>query len=211
MSINISKKTKQKISKKSIILICLSIFILIGAGFLLIGPILNKIDQNRFTSLDSQMQKLFSEIETSSVADNAWAYEKKCEPEYSGPWPTGYYNCSVAISTEKAVTSVDEFNDFQNINYPIIDSSKILKATSELDKQLPGDFGVNLVVSSSQKIYNELSTNTRCSYLNKIYQSVVSDDFSTNEYGSSITNNIGTAIIKLECADKARGDWYAAD
>jgi len=210
MTISISQSKRQKKTKKVTLTTCLALLTLAAIGYLASGPILNKIDQNRFVTLDLQMQRLFADIKSTSDKSDVWVYRKSCEPERSGPWATGNYYCSTKISMTKTVTSVKEIADLQSKYYPIINNSEILKAKSDLDLELPGDFGKNFVVSSAEKRYRENSTKISCTYLNKLYQINDNGDFSLNKYSATIVNDIGNINISLKCTDRAYEDRYIA-
>ena len=207
MIISTSNKRVPVKSKKYIYFIVIPILVVV-LGMLTYRPILNKIDQDRFKKLDIQMQSLYKSIKESSNKLDDWTYEKSCEPEFSGPWQTGSYYCTTKISTEKLATSAKEVADLQNKYYPIIDGNKILKAKTELDQQLPGDFGINFVISSAKKRYEEESTKIPCTYLNKTYQAYNNVDFYKNEYGASFKNNTGNINISITCSSIARKNWY---
>lgn len=209
MTISISKNSKPKKAKKIVLISCLVAFTII-ISLLVSGPIMDTVDKNRFLMLDSQMQKLYKDVKANADEADAWIYEKGCEPEYSGPWPTGGYFCTAKISLTKTVTTAKELADLQNKYYPIINNSEILKASSELNLQLPNDFGINFVVSSAERRYSENNTKISCIYLNKLYQAINGNDFSANEYGTMITNDAGKININLKCTDKSRSDWYVA-
>ena len=189
-----------------------SIFAIIF-GFLAYRPILDKIDQDRFAKLDTQMRKVYKSIEEVSGKSDAWTYEKSCEPEYSGPWQTGRYYCTTKISMDKTIASAKEVADLQDKYYPIIDSSEALKAESELDLQPAGDFGISFVVSSAEKRYIEKSTDLECKYSISLSQRVNDNTKSYEEnviYGSGINDGIGKITITLESTNKARSNWYVA-
>lgn len=207
MTISTNKNISYKKPKKIIFIISISMLVTI-LGFLAYRPILNKFEQDHFAKLDTQMQKLYNSVRAASDKSDVWIYEKNCEPEYSGPWQTGSYYCTVKISMSKTVTSAKEVADLQNKYYPIIDGSEVLIAKSELDPQLPDDFGVNFVVSSAEKRYEENDTKVLCTYLNKLYQTTNSTDFSINKYGSIIKNGLGDANLSLTCSGKSYENRY---
>lgn len=208
MTISISKK-----SKKIILIGCIILFIII-IGLLISGPIMDTIDKNRFLTLDSQIQKLYDSVKANSSESDAWIYEKSCESEYSGPWPTGSYFCTAKISLTKTVTTAEEVADLQNKYYPIINNSGILKASSELNLQLPNDFGINFVVSSAERRYNEEKSTLGCKYTIDLFQNNNSTTKSYEEnvsLGSTINNGLGKVVIALESTNKARSNWYIAN
>jgi len=159
------------------------------------------------------MQKLYKDVKANADEADAWIYEKGCEPEYSGPWPTGGYFCTAKISLTKTVTTAKELADLQNKYYPIINNSEILKASSELNLQLPNDFGINFVVSSAERRYSEKRSTLGCKYSIDLFQNT---DDTTKTYeenvslGSNINNGLGKVVIALESTNKARSDWYVA-
>ena len=207
MIISSSKNSNRGKSKKILIFIAIPIFAIIF-GFLAYRPILDKIDQDRFAKLDTQMRKVYKSIEEVSGKSDAWTYEKSCEPEYSGPWQTGRYYCTTKISMDKTIASAKEVADLQDKYYPIIDSSEVLKAESKLDSQPAGDFGISFVVSSAEKRYIEDSTKVSCNYLNKLDQTVDDKNFSTKKYGSVIEDGVGSVNMSLTCSGKSYKNWY---
>lgn len=203
-------KITEKITIKKFILGVLIVMSIVIMFALSINPILDKIDENRFITLDKNMQKLFSELESKTNFDSAWVYEKKCDPEYSGPWPTGSFFCATTISMDKSISNVDELNNIHDTVYQIINDSKMLKATSELDKQLPNDFGKKFVISKANRIYIERNSNIKCNYSIGIYQKVENISLYSDSFGSKISNNIGINRIWVECSDRSRSNWYIA-
>jgi len=173
-------------------------------------PIFDKFDQDRFTKLDTQMQSLFHDLKTTSNNIDIWKYAAVCSANKSGWMITGDYNCITSISTQKAVTSVQEVNSMQEKYYSVINRSTILKQKTELDSELPGDFGKKFVVSSAEKRYIEKQTRIECRYLIQIGQTEGSVDEAKDngEYGSPIVDKIGNATISFRCDETARDHWY---
>lgn len=171
-----------------------------------ITPILETIDKSKFDNLADESHVLYDDIVRASGGQESWTYNKSCEPEYSGPWPTGVYYCTMRISTEVQVTAVEQFVTLHNKYYPVVDESPILSPTDNLKKAYPGDFGVRFVVSSAERHYNLSNDNSiDCTYLARLSQSNKDTEIG---YGIAIKDGIGKVNIGLECTDKARKDWY---
>lgn len=196
---------------KRIILIILAIIVLTIAGFFALIPLVEKLDQNRFETLDKQMQGLFQTLQLASNGTDAWQYEKICKADMAGWAPTGDFICHTLILLEKPITTVNELNDSQSKYYPLLDNSDTLKQETNLDPQLASDFGINFVVSSAEKSYKESKTGISCNYLiklNQVYDNVITENSS---YSSEIDGGTGNLRISLRCDDFARSHWYPVD
>jgi hypothetical protein len=106
-------------------------------------------------------------------------------------------------------TSIDELISLQSQYFPVIDKTEYLLPTSELLPQPPRDFGVNFVVSSAEKNYQESESGTNCIYLIKLSQSTNDNHLTSDAYGSQINNGVGIINISLKCTGLASGDWYS--
>lgn len=184
------------------------LFILICLWFIVTNPIMDKFDHDKFTKLDTQMQKVFKDIQTASNGADDWKYSAVCIANKSGWMETGDFNCVTSISTQKEVTSVQEINDLQSKYYPIVDNSNALSVKTDLDPELPNDFGRNFVVSSAEKRYIEKDTRIGCKYLIKLYQSVENTELTSDAYGSAINTGVGKALVSLRCSETANKAWY---
>ena len=215
-NINIKKSPAKKITKMILIplLVLLSPVILYLLYVLFnwaTDPILDKIDHDKFNTLDTQMQGLYQNIETAASSDDEWSYSALCDSELSGDWPTGNYDCTTLISLQKTITSVQELNTLQAKYYPIINSNVILLQKTELNTNLPGDFGKKFTISSAEKQYTEKETGFGCNYLIDLSQNERDASLSyeaNNSYGSKINNGIGNLLISLRCSAIARDYWF---
>lgn len=203
-----------KKTAKIVLIVILSpilLLILIFAWGYITHTIFDKFDQDRFTKLDTQMQTIFQDLKTVSNGSDAWEYAAVCSANKSGWITTGDYNCITSISMQKTVTSVQEVKNIQEKYYPVINRSTMLTQKTELDPELPGDFGKKFVVSSAEKRYIEKQTGIECRYLIQVGQTEesVNEAKDNGEYGSPIVDNIGKATISLRCDETARDHWYS--
>lgn len=208
---NIKKISGKKILKIALIILFSPIVIIlfITLFFQIANPIFDKFDKDKFIKLDTQMQSLYQKIKTASNGADDWKYMAVCSPNHTGDWPTGDYNCVTSISTVKTATSVDVINSLQANYYPIIDNNATLKTKTELDPELPNDFGKKFVVSGADKNYFEVKSGLECNYSILLYQSKGTNGLYSDSYGVDIINGVGRAIVSLRCEDTARGSWYA--
>jgi hypothetical protein len=209
-SINTNKYSAKNILKIMLLmpLALLLLIILYVVGVYALSPIFDRLDHDKFAKLDTQMQGLFNELKTASDGVDEWKYVAVCNANRSGWMATGDYNCVTSISTQKTVTSVQEINDLQAKYYPIIDSSDTLTTKTELDSELPSDFGKNFVVSSAEKNYVEMKTEIECNYLIQLNQTQANEQTENYRYGSEIYRNNGNALISLRCENTAHEPWY---
>jgi len=200
--------------KKIVKIILIIPLILIGLLAIYIGFILatdslfDRLDHDKFANLDTQMQTVFQKIKAASNGDDDWKYTTSCDFEMSGDFQTGRYICKSLISMEKTVTSAQEVSDLQAKYYPIVDNSDALKQKTELDLELPGDFGKKFVVSGAEKNYIEKKSGIVCNYSNQLLQSDSNASVDSGLYGSQIIGPIGFVDIRLECTETARDYWY---
>jgi len=209
-NINTDKYPIKKIIKIILLtpLALLLLIILYVVGVYALSPIFDRLDHDKFAKLDAQMQGLFQELKKASNGADEWKYSAVCIANKSGWMETGDFNCVTSISTQNTVTSVQEINDLQTKYYPIINSSNILTTKTELDPELPNDFGKNFVVSSAEKRYTEKDTNIGCKYLIKLYQSIENAELTSDAYGSNINAGVGKALVSLRCSETANKAWY---
>jgi hypothetical protein len=183
--------------------------IILGIVWLMVtNPIFDNLDQNKFISLDSRMKEVYQNLKTTSNGVDDWKYKTVCSPNRSGWMENGTYNCIVSISTKTTTTSVDEINSLQARYYPILEKSQNLQQKSELDLEMPSDFGKNFVVSSAEKNYTEIKSGVECRYLLEVNQSGKNRDRNFDSYGSSIINSVGNVVISIRCDETARSFWY---
>lgn len=182
--------------------------ILYMAGSFVSASFFEKSDQDRFVMLDSRMRSLYNQIKSVAGENDDWKYAAVCSEEMSGDFPTGEYNCVTSISMRKTITSVEELNVLHAKYYPVINDSGSLSSKTELDVELPDDFGKNFVVSSAEKRLVEKDSNIECNYLTKLGQGA--EDYSSeyDSYGSKMLSDIGRITISLRCEDISRGSWY---
>jgi hypothetical protein len=207
-NINTNKSPVKKIIKVVLLILLAPIilFLLISLWYLVTNPILDKLDHDKFTKLDTQMQEVFQGLKATSNGVDDWKYKAVCSADRSGWMKTGKYHCVTSISTQETVTSVQEINDLQAKYYPVINSSDTLKQKTELDPEMPNDFGKNFVVSSAEKHYTEVKSGILCQYLFELNQANENPENFT--YSSEINGKTGVAIISLRCEEIARGQWY---
>lgn len=208
---NINKKEKNtnkilKILSFSLLLVICLVGIFI-TGIYVFSTVFENYDHNKFIKLDKNMQSLYEQIKSEANEGDDWKYIAVCSKEYTGDFPTGEYNCVTSISMQKQIKSVDDLNELQAKYYPIIDNSEYLKEKSEIKIQLPNDFGINFVVSSAEKRYEENSNNMQCNFINKLNQ-INDKDYYSNDYGTGINNKIGRVLLSLRCEDIAKKSWY---
>ncbi len=203
---NTPKKKMTIVKKILLVIVAIPVlFILFIIGTMVTAPIFDNIDKARFETLDKQSKLIYEAVKAKSGDVEKWKYEASCDDILAGPWPTGEFLCGTSLSTQIDVTSAAQVSALHEKYYPVIDSSNSLKPTTELDRQSIGQFGVSFVVSSAEKYY-VITNDIRCTYLIKLDQ--FSGVFDKERYGTPIENNKGTVDISLNCADKARDDWY---
>ena len=209
--------TKKPSVKKIVKIILIIPLILIGLLILYIGfnyatdPIFDRLDHDKFAKLDTQILGVFKNLKSTSNGVDDWNYSTACDSEMSGDFPTGRYICTALISLQKTVTSAQEVSDLQAKYYPIINGSDTLKQKTELDLELPGDFGKKFVVSGAYKRYTEIKSNIDCDYSLDLFQKEKNQNLSYKDsmsYGSEINNQTGNAYINLSCTEIARDYWY---
>jgi len=207
----IQKKLSSKPTKRPvrIIIIVVAVIVSLIVGGLILSKLATDTSRNKFIALDSQIYKLFQNIKLYSNGTEGWGYDKSCIAELAGDWPTGQFYCSAIISLATTSTSIDELISLQSQYFPVIDKTEYLLPTSELLPQPPRDFGVNFVVSSAEKNYQESKSGTNCIYLIKLSQSTNDNYLTSDAYGSQINNGVGIINISLKCTGLASGDWYS--
>jgi len=205
---------KNEKPKKKIIIGAVSALALIIILFFASASLFDILDQKKFEKLDAQIQTIFQKLKVASNGADDWKYEKGCTAELAGDWLTGKYYCTADISMEKTITSVDELVKLPAKYYPGIDADITLERLNELDYQLPGDFGVNFVVSSAYKEYKVNKSNTACGYSINLSQLSNNDALPYEKnvsFGSPINNGAGKATISFKCTEKTNKDWYSVN
>lgn len=213
-----SKKTIKNESKSKkflkitlwIILGIIGIFALFIIGSIALSPVFSKIEHDRFIALDKQMQIVYKNLKTASNGVDDWKYDKVCEDQLAGDWPTGRYLCKATISLDRTVSSVDELNSLQAKYFTSIDDDAIFEDVSELKLYLPNDFGKRFVVSSASKEYKNIDTNIKCGYSIDLYQNdnLYGDQYAYESYGMDILGNVGRLGIRLKCSESSGEHWY---
>ena len=214
-NINIKKSPAKKITKMILIplLVLLSPVILYLLYVLFnwaTDPILDKIDHDKFNTLDTQMQGLYQNIETAASSDDGWSYSALCDSELSGDWPTGNYDCTTLISLQKDITSVQELNTLQAKYYPVINNNSTLLKSSDSDLESAGDFGDKFSVSLAYQDYIEKKSNIKCTYTINLNQTDQNINYQTNNdsLGSFIVGDQGNVAISFRCSAIARDYWF---
>ena len=211
-NINIKQTSTKKIVK--IILIILMTPIILFAIFIALyfgtKPIFDKIDHDKFDTLNSQTYSLFQKIDTASNGNDDWKYSDVCISDRTGWMETGVYHCVTSISTQKNIKSVQELSELHNKYYPIIENSDIWKQQNSTNIQTSTDFSKKFVVSLAYKDYTEEKTNTKCTYTIQLNQTAANKNYDTGNYnlGSEIDGSEGSFLISLRCSGTARSHWY---
>ncbi len=204
---------KRKHTLRNVLLIVAAVpvlFILYLVVTTLLDPVFDQFEKTKFDKLDQQSRELYGQLKAKSGGIETWTYEAKCEPEYSGPWPTGSYYCGTIISTEQPIVSVSQLNSLQEKYYDLIDTSSMLKQSTVLTKLPVNDFGVKFLTSVAEKHYRT-STNDSifCRYSIEIAQPVPPKGSYYNEnYGVDVATGVGRLSLRLDCRDKTHGNWY---
>lgn len=204
---------KRKHTLRNVLLIVAAVpvlFILYLVVTTLLDPVFDQFEKTKFDKLDQQSRELYGQLKAKSGGIETWTYEAKCEPEYSGPWPTGEYYCGTEISSLVSVVSAAQAGALHDKYYNVLDTATFLKQTTELSKQPAGYFGIKFGVSSAEKYYTVLgSDSVECSYLAKLAQPAASSGATYDEqYGADIATSVGRLYLQFECRDKTRGNWY---
>jgi hypothetical protein len=200
----------KKIEKVILIILLIPIaLIVISFGFRMV---VDKIDHDKFITLDNKMNSLFEKIKDAGGVSDGWTYEKECEPEQSGGgFSTGRYYCKNEIYLRKNVTSIDTLNYYHNKYFPIIDNSDIWDKHKSTALDLTSDFGKKFVVSIAERDYIEEKTSVGCEYSLLLFQIQDNEEyykFNNTSPGSPIVNNTGDFYIGIECNEFATQSWY---
>lgn len=206
-TINKKKSPIKKVFKVLIVILVTPIVIVLLLIGLYFGtkPIFDKIDHDKFITLDTQMQKVYQELQTASNGTDVWKYKTVCSANHTGWMPTGTYNCVASISTQKNITTVGEINDLQSKYYPVVNSTVTLVPESN-DLQFAGNFGKTFSVGLAYKDYTEKITGIGCTYEINIHQLDYRN--SSEDLGSKIVGDTAKFFISLRCEETARSSWY---
>lgn len=212
-TINTNKSVTRQIVKAILIIILTPVaLILLGLLVLFIAdPIYDKIDQNKFSTLDSQSRSLYEQMKTTSKGAEDWKYMAVCSANHTGWMETGDYNCITSISTEKSISSTAELNALHAKYYPIVEKSDIWAKHELANAKSLGDFGDKFNVSLAYNDYKELKTNTECTYriqLSQIEKNITPGPDNNASFGSAITAGQGDFFISIRCDATALGKWY---
>lgn len=204
-------KQKRPLRWWKIIFLVLSILIVIPVliyGVSIIAySISSHFEEASFRQMDSDLQSLYDNIKYASHGSETWSYDKSCEAELTGDWPTGKYFCSVTMTTEIPATSPAQLTYLHDKYFSVIDRSAYLQSKSQLNKQFPEDFGIKFVVSGADKKYALQGSEAICTYLVKLAQPRANSKDLNYAYGSDIDDR-GTAIATFICQGLAMNDWY---
>ena len=207
MARNTNKKSTSKFIKIAfsipiVLIIITVVWIFVG------NPTMDYFDHKKYIKLDKDMQTVFNTIRSQANSGDDWKYKAVCEANKTGEWSTGDYNCVTSISLQKNVSSIDEVNALHSKYYPQINENNLLTQSSELDTNPKTVFGKYFVVGSHEKKYVHDNSGIECTYLAKLYQSIENSDFTSEMYGSDITENSGRIILSLRCSNTAHKAWY---
>ncbi len=206
-----TKSTNRKIVKilarifLVIILVPMAFLAMIILWTIVTNPIFDRLDHDKFTTLDTQMQSVYQKLLNASDGADEWKYNTNCD-DVSQNWlgPPDYL-CTVRISTQKTISSVKELNDLQAKYSPMIDATNEL-AVSSNGIRSAGGFGKDFNVSLAYKDYTERKTSIVCSFETALQQT----DYRTkdNDLGSPIDGAKGNLNISVTCEESARSHWY---
>ncbi len=191
-----------------VILVPTAFFTVIILWILVTNPILDKIDHDKFTNLDTSMQGIYQKLKLASNVGDEWKYKAVCREDnadWSGP---SVYNCVALVVIEKKVTSIKEADDLREKYFPIISNSQILEQNNKPDLGRLYDIGGNLVLSSTEMNYIETKSDIECRYLTKNEQSTESANLSPNNYSSQVKGVVDKVTLVLRCDGQARQQWY---
>jgi len=172
------------------------------------APISDHFNHDKFIKLDTSMQSLRDGLKAASDGSDQWSYSTECDDSSSGPFPSGVYNCTTNLSTEKQVSSVDEVNAMQAKYYPVVNNSSLLVPIDELQLESPDNFGKRFVVSAAERNYKEKESGVECNYSIQLFQKTTNSSFMEDYPGYEIRGGTGDLLISISCSDKARKAWY---
>lgn len=205
-------KQKKPLRWWKVLLLVLSILIaipvLVYGALTVITTVSNHFEEISFRQMDNDLQRLYDNVQYASHGSEAWMYDKSCEAELTGDWPTGKYFCSVTMTTEIPATSPAQLTYLHDKYFPVIDHSAYLQSKTQLNKQFPEDFGIKFVVSGADKDYVLQANGAVCTYLVKLAQPKDSSKDLNYAYGSDI-NDKGIAIVTFSCQASAMNNWYS--
>ncbi len=203
-----NKNSKKLFIKLLIFVFPIIVLILIFSWGYITSPFFDKFDQNRFNTLETQMQNLFQDLNTASNGIDKWNYSFFCSVNRTGWMKTGNYTCTSSTLVQKNVKSVSEVNEMNSTYQSVIAKSGILTQLKESKSESSNIFGNDFVVSSIEKHYSEKKSKIECDYLIKLYQSDRGLGLNSDSYGTAILNGQGRVLISLRCSDTARDHWY---
>jgi hypothetical protein len=190
-------------------LVILAIIVFMAYRFV-ISPILDKIEEPKFTKLDQQSQVIFDKLKAAAGTDDNWVYKKTCQEYYSGDWALGYYYCNVDMFLRKTVSSAAEIKALQEKYYPIVDSSPNLKQKADLLVEYPDTFGKEFVISGVDKEYTNtnIDSGLECKYLVWVSQTESNSNYDSDSFSHPIVGGVGGVWVDFKCGGDARKSWY---
>jgi|GEM_PF-631694 len=173
------------------------------------NPIFDKLDHDKFSSLDTQMRGVYQNLKTASGGADEWKYRTGCYNTSQNWLSPPDYMCEAAVSVQKTIKSVDELNQIQKKYYPVINTDVNLKQSSTGLKPSFG-FGDNFSVSLAYAEFVEKKTNIECTYEINLHQIEKNINYQANNDapGSVISDGQGELRISLRCNESARNPWY---
>ncbi len=197
---------------KNIMLIIILIIVVSVAYFFVSGAIRDNIENNKFITLDKQMQSVYDKIKMAEHGTNDnWAYKTVCSPNYRGDWPTGTYNCITSMAIEKQIHSLEELNYFHDKYFPIIDNSDVWNKQKNTAFSATNDFGKRFVVGVASKDYFDNKTEVQCRYSVLLGQKYGNEEYQGGDnttMGSNLKDGVGDFFISLRCEDTANQPLY---
>jgi len=185
------------------------LFILYILGTIALTPLFDSIDKGKFEKLDTDSQAIYEKVLAASAGAEDWSYTANCTDILAGMWSTGQFRCETTIRAQTYATNVGQLNAMHDKYFPIIDSSRELKATTALDKHFADDFEIKFVVSGAEKQYTTTDNSVFCRYLADLAQpEEPNTTIYDQDYGSPIATGTGRVIVSLVCSGKARDNWY---
>lgn len=201
-----NKKIKTPLSNKKVVLLSILspivLIILIIAGFKIADIISDNMDQNKFTTLDSDMRSIYKNIVAVSNGSDDWKYSAVCSANHTGDWLTGDYDCVTTIYLEKVVSSIEDVNNIHEKYFSIINNSSSSGLTAGSGLALKDIFGSDFVPRAGATDFIYKDNTVSCAY---------SINLSTVDVWSSSTDlssEPARLIAGIRCAGDARGLWY---
>jgi hypothetical protein len=209
--LNTNRQVVKIVSRIALVAILapLTLFTLVILWTAVTNPIFDKLDHDKFVTLDTQMRKVYQNLKTASGGTDDWKYRTGCYDTSQNWLSPPDYMCEATISVQKTIASVDELNQIQAKYYPVINTDSNLRQASAGLKHAFG-FGDNFSVSLAYAEFEEKRTNIECTYEINLHQIEKNINYQTNndDPGSAISNRQGGLRISLSCDESARSPWY---